>query len=481
MQRAPLQNGFEALRQLVQLFQPTSRTRSLGVLSALTTMSHFKNGEPLLPQVLDMERIMDEYERSSGKKLDDDFKASIFLRSISGNMRNHLATILTEDATYDVLREAALRFERMNAKWDARNLFQSDSMFSKSRVSDQAPVPMEIDAVQAKGKGKGKGRGKQQKGAKAQEGKGKQQKGGKAQKGKGKQQKGSGKASSQGQKGGKAGQQGAGKGAPDVTCHVCHKRGRYAKDCWRAIRQVNQQAESVAGSVAPSSVPTTAGPSVSQAGQPGRSLNRVMIDVTSLADSMPGSSSSVRALQRVEPGVGVDRQPKVSADGFMGFLGIVRSLTQTPHCLPEIPNLKPVAQAGLATQPTNGPSAFDMTYSDEDGAWTLEDSLESACLVDIADQKCSVFEQEPLHVHAVQYASQDIQVVVDSGSDASCLPLSWAGIGLEGGPDSHSYTDAQGDAVKGSQTRTAVLQIGDVKFKERWLLSSVTQPLFSVG
>ena len=266
VQRTPLQNGFEALRQLVQLFQPTSRTRSLGILSALTTMSHFKNGEPLLPQVLDMERIMDEYERSSGKKLDDDFKTSIFLRSISGNMRNHLATILTEDVTYDVLREAALRFERMNAKWDARNLFQSDSMFSKSRVSDQAPVPMEIDAVQANCKGKGKGRGKQQKGAKAQEGKGKQQKGGKAQKGKGKQQKGSGKGSSQGQKGGKAGQQGAGKGAPDVTCHVCHKRGHYAKDCWHAIRQVNQQAESVAGSVAPSSVPTTAGPSASQAG-----------------------------------------------------------------------------------------------------------------------------------------------------------------------------------------------------------------------
>ena len=43
-------------------------------------------------------------------------------------MRNHLATILTEDVTYDVLREVALRFERMNAKWDARNLFQSDSM-----------------------------------------------------------------------------------------------------------------------------------------------------------------------------------------------------------------------------------------------------------------------------------------------------------------------------------------------------------------
>ena len=156
-------------------------------------------------------------------------------------------------------------------------------------------------------------------------------------------------------------------------------------------------------------------------------------------------------------------------------------MTQTPHSLPEIPNLKPVALAGLTTQPTNGPSRFDMTYSDDDGAWTVEDSLESASLVDIADQQCGVFEQRPLHVHAVQYASQDIQVVVDSGSYASCLPLSWAGIGLEGGRDPNSYRDAQGDAIKGSRTRTAILQIGETKFKECWLLASVTQPLFSVG
>ena len=206
-----------------------------------------------------------------------------------------------------------------------------------------------------------------------------------------------------------------------------------------------------------------------------------MVDMTSLGDSMPGSSSGVRAVQRVEPGVGVDRQPEVGADGFMGFLGIVRSLTQTPHSLPEIPNLKPAALAGLPTQPMDGPSTFDMAYSDDDGVWTVDDSLESSCMVDVADQHCNVFEQKPLHVHAVQYASQDIQVVVDSGSDASCLPLSWAGIGLEGGKDPNSYRDAQGDAIKGSQTRTAVLQIGETKFKERWLLASVTQPLFSVG
>ena len=55
-----------------------------------------------------IERIMDKYERSSSKKLDDDFKSSIFLRSVSNNMRNHLATVLNEDVTYSTLRETAL-------------------------------------------------------------------------------------------------------------------------------------------------------------------------------------------------------------------------------------------------------------------------------------------------------------------------------------------------------------------------------------
>ncbi|CAE7277504.1 GIP [Symbiodinium sp. CCMP2592] len=77
--------------------------------------------------------------------------------------------------------------------------------------------------------------------------------------------------------------------------------------------------------------------------------------------------------------------------------------------------------------------------------------------------------------------SNEIEVVVDSGSDASCLPLSWAHVGRADGASLDSFRDAQGRMIRGSQMRTAVLQIDGVQFKERWLLSSVTQPLFSVG
>ena len=470
VQRTPLQHGFEALRQLIQLFQPSSRTRSLGILSALTSMNQFRAGEPLLPQVLDMERIIDEYERSSGKKLDDDFKSSIFLKSLSGNMRNHLATILTEDVTYDTLRESALRFERMNTRWDHKNLFQGDSLFaSKSRGNEQQPVPMEVDAMLRKGPkggkpkgGKPKGKGGKDKGKSKGSGKGGQggkPKGpskGKPSAPKGKGQQGSGSWGSQ--VGSWGSQAGSWSSQQNVVCHTCGKKGHIARDCWRNVQQVQSQGQlesSTASTVAPSSL----GPSASQLApaSASRHVNRVEIDMTALLHQspMPSSDSTEHCLRAVQ------RCDLPDSD----FLDVVRSLHRIPGYEPPLPNLVPVA----VEVPMPHVPHFDMSYSDEDTAWTF-------CDVD-----------DCLKVHAVQWdadatpCGQDIQVVVDSGSDASCLPLSWASVGTAADASDDSFRDAQGHPIHGSEMRTATLQIGDVCFKERWLVSSVTQPLFSVG
>ncbi|CAE7616396.1 GIP [Symbiodinium natans] len=333
IQRVPAQSGFEALRQLIQLFQPTSRTRSLGILSAITSMNHFKGNEPLLPQVLDMERIFEEYERSSGKKLDDDFKTSIFLRSITQSMRNHLATILTEDVTYDALREAALRFERMNAKWDARNLFAGDSLFANRRQPagpNDGPVPME-------------GRG------------------------------------DKGQKGNPKGPD-AGKGArQNVICHACGKRGHYKSECWQNVQHVQ-------GDDASTTAPSTAGPSASQV-RPSpdtsttmRSVNMVQIDVT--GDWCGGSINALTA----------DSCPAAGDD----FLKVVKSLALIPHRYPSLPNLVPVqendliaiaepectvfAQAIAEPECTVfaqqcGVEVYDMSATDGDEDWTVCDGV----------------------------------------------------------------------------------------------------------
>ena len=496
IQRVPAQSGFEALRQLIQLFQPTSRTRSLGILSAITSMNHFKGNEPLLPQVLDMERIFEEYERSSGKKLDDDFKTSIFLRSITQSMRNHLATILTEDVTYDALREAALRFERMNAKWDARNLFAGDSLFANRRQPagpNDGPVPMEVDALQRKGNPKGyKGKPKGPKGGGSPKGT-KGPKGGNPQGPKSGKPKGKGRGD-KGQKGNPKGPD-AGKGArQNVICHACGKRGHYKSECWQNVQHVQ-------GDDASTTAPSTAGPSASQV-RPSpdtsttmRSVNMVQIDMT--GDWCGGSINALTA----------DSCPAAGDD----FLKVVKSLALIPHRYPSLPNLVPVqendliaiaepectvfAQAIAEPECTVfaqqcGVEVYDMSATDGDEDWTVCDGVlpatatTDACLCTPhypSSNPATFFVQTVQSTAGQQGGCRDIEIVVDSGSDASCLPLSWGDVGIECANSQENFRDAQGHPITGSKTRMAVLQIGQVQFKERWLLSSVSRPLFSVG
>ena len=114
------------------------------------------------------------------------------------------------------------------------------------------------------------------------------------------------------------------------------------------------------------------------------------------------------------------------------------------------------------------------------------ESIEALSPADLPDDhdwamhppKCLLAVQRGTHQ---EQEAVDIEVVVDSGSDASCLPMSWASIGRHGGADSQWYRDAQGHRISGRETRTATIEIGGVKFREQWLLSSVTQPLFCIG
>ncbi|CAE7322877.1 GIP [Symbiodinium sp. KB8] len=515
IQRIPVQNGFEALRQLVQLYQPASKTRSLGILSALTSMGHFRAGEPLLPQVLDMERIMDEYERSSSKKLDDDFKSSIFLRSVSSNMRNHLATVLNEDVTYSTLRETALHFERMNTKWDSKNLFAGDSLFSKSRSSNDGPVPMEVDALQRKGKGKGdkgkhKGKYDKQPGGKGTKGekgkgKGKQQPDGKGIKsekgGKGNQQQKGGSWNQQ-QKGGNWNQQQKG-----GSWNQQQKGGNWNQQQkggnWNRVHQV-QGAGSDVGST---SVPSTVGPSASQAPQAGN-VHRVQlgsvveVDMTEeeLSIQYLDAPASVRAVRRESPGE-ARLDGGHAAQGLLGFRDLVKVLGLNPHGYPKLPNLQPVPAA----------EHYNIASTDDDDQWTtclddavdlcsaasepsaylpdsalpdLEEAIESLNAAPAARDLCAVrrgHNSGEASPGVLPHEAVDIEVVVDSGADASCLSMSWAQIGKSGGADKQWYRDAQGNRIAGRETRTATIEIGGVKFREQWLLSTVTQPLFCVG
>ncbi|CAE7833119.1 unnamed protein product [Symbiodinium sp. CCMP2592] len=108
----------------------------------------------------------------------------------------------------------------------------------------------------------------------------------------------------------------------------------------------------------------------------------------------------------------------------------------------------------------------------------LAEAIEALDAATAARSLCAVQRSSGAAAHAEPV---DIEVVVDSGSDASCLPMSWGTIGQSGGADSQWYRGAQGNRISGREMRTATIEIAGVKFREHWLLSSVAQPLFCVG
>ena len=76
-----------------------------------------------------------------------------------------------------------------------------------------------------------------------------------------------------------------------------------------------------------------------------------------------------------------------------------------------------------------------------------------------------------------------VEVVLDSGADGSVLPLEYAHIGLhdESFHKDSAYVDAQGKPINVRGSRIAEVQLGSVRFKERFIIAAVTSPLISMG
>ena len=83
VQRIPEQGGYEALRQLLLLFQPPSKVRSLGMLGALVAVRAFSAKESLQSQILELERAFTEYETSTGASgLSEELKSALLLKCL---------------------------------------------------------------------------------------------------------------------------------------------------------------------------------------------------------------------------------------------------------------------------------------------------------------------------------------------------------------------------------------------------------------
>ena len=69
----------------------------------------------------------------------------------------------------------------------------------------------------------------------------------------------------------------------------------------------------------------------------------------------------------------------------------------------------------------------------------------------------------------------------DDATDASVLPLSFLGVGESVQPESTGFSDAQGHALKAFDWRLCTVELGNVRIRERFLVSNVTCPLLASG
>ena len=492
------QQGYEALRMLLLQFQPPSKVRSLGILSALTQIKGFNPKEPYLPQVLELERAFEQYSLASGEDVQPSLKSALLLRSLTGQMRQHICASLPEDASYSVLREAVLRFERVQFKWGANNVFAQDSMLlgTKQHSNDDA-MPMEIDRIKGKPKGgKPKG-GKEGKGARGKD-KGKGKGGGKGKgwysqdwKGKGKGYKG------KDDKGGKGKAKGAPKGRldPDV-CGNCGRRGHWKNECWLPPMQGRVQQVADDGQI--TGVPSSAASSVSQATAStraptvgSRQVNRVEafsavvesdeeVDLT--VYSMP-SGSHVRVVQ------------------YRSAVHVQSSAVQVQSCAVQVPGAVQVQSGAVQVQSGAVPIRssqvllessraqwYDMSSTDSDGEWSM---CSEPCACDLSCDAIAGSLQGAIRVAGFRsledqqtcVADEVLEVVLDSGADESCLPYAYAEVGCKASSDRHAnFSDAQGNPLKAYGWRYAQVMLDNgVTFRERFLVTDVTSPLLACG
>ena len=437
-------NGFEAWRQLLAQYQPRTRARSISLLSALMNFPVFNKSQTILEQVQGFERLRAEYRKSSGVDLADDVSLSILVRCLPKHLQQHMQLQLTESSTYGSIRSLVIAYEQTTSSWTDKRIYSEVGVFTGAVTSYGNPgdlAPMEIGALHWKGKGKGKSKDSQF-GWKGK-GKGKDDFKGKG-KSKGKFGKSDGKGKGFGKKGQTTNQA--------VYCHYCGKQGHMKKDCFKFQRDQGN----------------------GKGGKGSSSVRQVEeIPEGSVADNSASANSSAS-----RPAANGGGKPAVRMVSF--FDECDHEFDLTSHC----------SQGGSIRMIRDGNNAccdvsmsacktgckhchhvyceeFDISSTDFDDDWT-----EAPWLYDISAN----------HVRMVADDSLGMDdIVLDSGADVSALPMSFASVGTACAHDGSLFVDAQGNPLEVDFTRLARVRLGDVVFKEKFIVSGVTTPLLSLG
>ena len=377
-----------------------------------------------------MERLRSEYQRCAGQDISDDLALSILVKCLPAAIRQHVQLQITEKHTYSDIKAFVQTYEMTTSTWSTSRVHNEFGVVSTA-VSG-GPAPMEVDAVTWKGSGKGKfGKdGYKGKGKGKDKGKGKNSQFSGAYKGKGK-----GKDSSKGKSSSGGGGKGYGQSQKldPNQCLYCHGYGHrkfqgrkfLADKAAGNVRQIHEEAESTAAgesTAGASTVPTSAG--VSTTGSTGNGAN--------------GGNQNVRKITSVTPFIQDLTALEEYTDASSGRVVCINMLQEV--------------------------DSFDMTIADDDECWTFSPDL-----------------HQVHHVRALSSfrAGEPVEILLDSGADASVLPLSCGDVGHSMAIDQSShFVDAQGTPLGVTDKRVAELTLGNnIVIKEQFIVAPVTGPI----
>ena len=80
-------SGFDAWRSLKKALRPTSKARGIAPLGAATTWPAFSMNSALQPQLLKLEKVLDEAVKA-GTTIQEELKSAILLRCVDGQLKS---------------------------------------------------------------------------------------------------------------------------------------------------------------------------------------------------------------------------------------------------------------------------------------------------------------------------------------------------------------------------------------------------------